>query len=363
MFPKLAHDLPELHEAREQLLNDTITETEYAQQAAIQRSRIMNFSYFWNNFGFVVCCGLSLAALVGVHANESVANNNWGYSVSVAVCTGFWIIFAIPWFLWEKKRPGPPLPKGENYLTFGFKQFWFAMKQVWKLKQTFYYLIAFFLLADGVSTQLTLVSIAQTQAVEFSATYNTYFLIVQGACAGSGCLGYYYLQKKFNLKTKTILQIVNFCCLLTAIWGTIGIWTDKIGFHNQWEFWLFSATYGFHFGPQFSYGQAMFAELVPRGREYLFFSLLGIVSKGSSWIGPFVASAIVDQSDNQWCSFAFVAVLIFVPFIGIFFINEDKSRLDCRAYLAQEATDLRKLSTASGIWEAKLSGEKISVSS
>lgn len=52
-------------------------------------------------------------------------------------------------------------------------------------------------------------------------------------------------------------------------------------------------------GPQFSYGQAFMAELVPRGREYMFFSLLGIVSKGSSWIGPIVCSAIVDANGNQ----------------------------------------------------------------
>lgn len=88
----------------------------------------------------------------------------------------------------------------------------------------------------------------------------------------------------------------------------------------------------------------MMAELVPHGREYLFFSLLGIVSKGSSWIGPIVCSAIVDQSGNQWCAFAFVAALIFVPFVGIFFISEEKSRLECREYLAREAVDLRKLS-------------------
>jgi MFS-type transporter involved in bile tolerance (Atg22 family) len=61
----------------------------------------------------------------------------------------------------------------------------------------------------------------------------------------------------------------------------IGIWTDKVGYHNLWEFWFFNAQYGFTMGAQFSYGQAFMAELVPRGREYMFFSLLGIVSKGS----------------------------------------------------------------------------------
>jgi MFS-type transporter involved in bile tolerance (Atg22 family) len=103
----------------------------------------------------------------------------------------------------------------------------------------------------------------------------------------------------------------------------------------------------------------MMAELVPRGREYLFFSLLGIVSKGSAWIGPIVSSAIVDASGNQWCSFPFVAALIFVPFVGIFFISEEKSRVECAAYLTREAIKLRKVDV-NMISETRVSDEKTS---
>jgi MFS-type transporter involved in bile tolerance (Atg22 family) len=78
-----------------------------------------------------------------------------------------------------------------------------------------------------------------------------------------------------------MLQATNFGSLLVAVWGMIGIWTTKVGYHNVWEFWFFNAQFGFTMGAQFSYGQAFMAELVPRGREYMFFSLLGIVSKGS----------------------------------------------------------------------------------
>jgi MFS-type transporter involved in bile tolerance (Atg22 family) len=307
------------------------------------RSKVMNMSYGWNNVGFTACGALSLAALAGIGANDSTAKNNWGYSVSVAVCTGFWIVLAIPWFLWEKKRPGPPLPKGDNYLTFGFKQTYFAAKQVWTLKQTFFYLIAFFLLADGIGTTITLVAIAQTQVVNFSATQNTYLIMVQGASCVFGVFGAYYIQRLFDLRTKTMLQVTNIGCVLVALWGMIGIWTSKVGYHNLWEFWLFNAQYGFTMGAQFSYGQAFMAELVPRGREYMFFSLLGIVSKGSAWIGPIVSSAIVDANGNDWTPFPFVAALILVPTVGICFISESKSQRECAEYLRREATSLRKL--------------------
>ena len=217
------------------------------------------------------------------------------------------------------------------------------MKQAWKLKQTFFYLIAFFLLADGIGTTLTLVAIAQTQVVQFSATENSYLITLQGGSAIVGVAAAYTFQRRFRIRTKTMLQFTNFGCLLLPLWGMIGIWTTKVGFHNLWEFWFFQAQYGFTLGAQFGYGQAFMAELVPRGREYMFFSLLGIVSKGSAWIGPIVSSAIVDHTGNQWTAFPWVAALTFVPFVGIFFISEVKSRKECAEYLAKEATDLRKM--------------------
>ncbi|KAI0127319.1 autophagy-related protein 22-like protein [Xylariales sp. AK1849] len=343
IFPKLAHDLPEVRHAHQELQSGAIDEDEYERRCSLARSQVMNLSYGWNNIGFTVCGALSLAALAGLHADDSVDQNNWGYSVAVAVCTGFWILLAIPWFLWEKRRPGPPVPKGDNYATFGFKQTWFAVKEAWTLKQTLFYLVAFFFLADGISTTWALVAIAQTQNVAFSATQNTYFILVQGASTAIGVFGAYYVQRLFNLRTKTILQVLNVGSCIVAIWGMLGIWTDKVGYHNQWEFWAFNAQFGFTFGAQFSYGQAFMADLVPRGREYMFFSLLGIVSKGSAWIGPIVSSVIVDKTGNQWTAFPFAAALIIVPTVGIFFISEKKGRMDCAEYLAREAHDLRKV--------------------
>ncbi|KAI9738152.1 MAG: hypothetical protein M1818_005581 [Claussenomyces sp. TS43310] len=347
IFPKLSHDLPEVRDAGEAHRAGRISNDEYEYRCSMARSKVMNYSYGWNNVGFTVCCALSLAALAGVGADNSTAQNNWGYSVAVAVCTGFWMVLAIPWFLWEKKRPGPRLPPGDNYLTFGFRQAFFAAKQAWALSQTLAYLIAFFLLADGISTTITLVSIVQTQVVVFSATENTYLIMVQGGSCIFGVFGAYYVQRFWRIRTKTVLQFTNFGCFLVCIWGMIGIWTTRLGYHNLWEFWLFNAVYGFTMGPQFSYGQAFMAELIPRGREYMFFSLLGIVSKGSAWIGPIVCSAIVDSNGNQWTAFPFAAALIFVPFIGIFFISETKSRKECAEYLVRESKSLRKVEMAS----------------
>jgi hypothetical protein len=47
--------------------------------------------------------------------------------------------------------------------------------------------------------------------------------------------------------------------------------------------------------------------------------------------------------------------LIFVPFVGIFFISEEKSRKECAEYLAREAADLRKVEVKVSEGETDLS--------
>lgn len=116
-------------------------------------------------------------------------------------------------------------------------------------------------------------------------------------------------------------------CLLDA-WGMIGIWTQKFGFHNDWEVWvrpvpippflppppprtsltiqqLYQAFYGLLVCPWYSYSQILISEVTPRGHEFLFFSLFSIIGKTSSFIGPLVSSAIIDASTHNNASMPF----------------------------------------------------------
>ena len=43
----------------------------------------------------------------------------------------------------------------------------------------------------------------------------------------------------------------------------------------------------------------MISEVTPRGKEFLFFSLFSIIGKTSSFIGPFISSAIIDDTGNN----------------------------------------------------------------
>lgn len=90
--------------------------------------------------------------LKGLKSDESTENNTKSFSVLIAFAGGIWALCAIPWFVLEKRRPGLDIPPGTNLLLIGFKQTWVALQECLKLKQTFLYLIFYFLMGDVLNT-------------------------------------------------------------------------------------------------------------------------------------------------------------------------------------------------------------------
>ena len=93
----------------------------------------------------------------------------------------------------------------------------------------------------------------------------------------------------------------------------------------------------------------MISEVTPRGKEFLFFSLFSIIGKTSSFIGPLVSSAIIDDSrnNNNSTPFYFLFALSCISFLLLFlFVDLKKSRLEQARFLDNEARLREKLAMA-----------------
>ena len=143
----------------------------------------------------------------------------------------------------------------------------------------------------------------------------------------------------FGLSTKVMFDAVMLGIILLDAWGMIGIWTQKFGFHNEWEFWLYQVFYGLFVCPWYSYSQIMISEVTPRGKEFLFFSLFSIMGKTSAFIGPIVSSAIIDASPSRNNSLPFYFLFglsILSMLLLVIFVDLKKSRREQEEFLAEE---------------------------
>ncbi|KZS89109.1 MFS general substrate transporter [Sistotremastrum niveocremeum HHB9708] len=327
LFPRLARNTPHSRALRLKLEDGKITPEEYEREESLEKNRISNISTMHSNIGYLFTLAINLSVLLPLAKNPRVDN------YTILLTNAYWTITGIWWFIYQQPRPGPKLPPGENYLTIGWKQIWRACRQYKELPYTFVYLFAFFLLADGLNTTGTLVSIVQNDKFSFSFLQNTYLGLAQAATSILSTAGFWYIQRYWKIKTKTMFVVTNIFTVLIPLWGMIGIWTNKIGFHNRWEFWAYNVVFGLFQAPYYAFSQTMMAELAPPGFDNMFFGLFGLSNRASSIIGPNVIQAIINDTGNNWDGFPFLFGLCLAASLVIFFwVDVPKGRRDAIAF-------------------------------
>ncbi|KAF9458495.1 MFS general substrate transporter [Collybia nuda] len=326
-FPRLARNTAHARATREKYEAGETTLEDFEREESLEKNRISNISTTHSNIGYIVTLCLNLSILLPLKDNPKV--NNY----TLVLTNVYWVVVGIWWFIFQQPRPGPPVPKGESYLTIGWKQIWQALKQYKKLPYTFIYLFAFFLLADGLNTTGTLVSICQNDKFSFSFLQNTYLGLAQAITSTMSTLGFWYIQRYYKLSTKKMFVVTNVVTMMIPLWGMIGIWTTKLGFHNAWEFWAYNIVFGLFQAPYYAFSQTMMAELTPPGFDNMFFGLFGLSNRASSMIGPNVIQAIIDKSGSNWMGFPFLFALCVCASLVIWFgIDVTKGRRDAVAW-------------------------------
>lgn len=176
-FPGLARNTKEMKDKAEAYAAGAITRDEYNFADTMMRSRLSNIAFYIQSVAELVILAIIIGVMFGLNVNGSEANNNWGLSVLIAFATGVWVLVSLPWFFLEKRRPGQD-PGKRGILLAGVWQLWHAMRQIWQLKQSFLYLIGYFLLGDSLNTTVTVIATLQNSVVAYNSLQLTYLLIV-----------------------------------------------------------------------------------------------------------------------------------------------------------------------------------------
>ncbi|KAH9003152.1 MFS general substrate transporter [Lactarius hatsudake] len=330
-FPGLARNLPEVQESADEAKRGLKLSDDHSLFESLARNRVSNISFAISSAGEIIILAIMVGILKALDADASPENNTKAFSVLIAFSGGVWLLCAIPWFIFEKRRPGLALPPGTSFVTIGFKQAYVALRECLRLKQTF--------LGDVLNTTVTVIGTLQNSVVAYSTLQLTLLLLVGIVTQGLGIYIFWLVQKKYNITTKTMLIFNVFWILVLTAWGLAGVRTNKIGFKHVWEIWWYQVFYGMMVCPWYAYSQTMISEVSPLPQMFLFFALFSVVGKTSAFIGPFVSEAIISASNNNDnMPFAFLFGLGLFSTIFLFMVDVKKSRIECEEFVEAEAT-------------------------
>lgn len=313
-----------------------VADDEKSVQSSVRLAKLDNASSYISTRGFIIGYLAAIIVLAMCALFLFLAGNAFfNLQICVAFCGVWWLGFAVLPLVHLKRRPGPRLPAGTNYMTFSWRKVINTLGKCRRLPVTFWYLLCFFFFSDGYSTQgQVAVIFART---EMNVPYEKLIIavLISPVASVAGNYFFYYLQRWARLSSKAILIIQLGLMGLIPVYGTMGIFTTKIGMHNQWEIYAFSTVYGFLIGSVQSYSRVIFSELIPPGDESEFFSLYAITDKGSSWLGPLVQSLMYNLTGNSRFGMVVLVLMIWAPIpVIVCLVDMSRGIRDAQAFHA-----------------------------
>ncbi|KAF8485833.1 autophagy-related protein 22-like protein [Russula ochroleuca] len=167
-IPGVVRNLPEVQASADEEKKGLKSLDEHFRFESLARNRISNISLAVSSAVEVLILPSMVGILKALKSDTSVENNTKAFNVLLSFCGGVLLLCAIPWFIVEKRRPGLVLPPGSSLATIGFKQTLFSLRECFRLKQTFLYLVYYFLMGDVLNTTMTVIATLQNGVVSYS---------------------------------------------------------------------------------------------------------------------------------------------------------------------------------------------------
>lgn len=210
-------------------------------------------------------------------------------------------------------------------------------REMRKLRNTFWYLAAWFLLSDAFTT-------ITSTAVLFAKTtllLPPKALIVVGLLtpmAGIvGSLLWPRLQRMLRFSNQGILLTLILLASFVPLYGCLGflpIFKGKPigGLVTAHELYVLAVYFGSLYGAFQAYARAVFAELIPVGEEARWYGLFSITDKSSSFLGPLIVGLIADATGNIRYAFFFLLFMMLAACLPLLVVNVPQGRKDAEAY-------------------------------
>ena len=248
-----------------------------------------------------------------------------GMAVRICILTAgiWWGGFALITFKNLKRRkPDREAPEGKNLVAAGIGELIETFRELFGLKHTLMFLIAYLLYNDGIQTVITSSSIFISQelfiakGVEVDNSALIIAFLIAQIVAFIGALAFERIAHFTNAKIAIIVSLV--------IWSAIVIYA--YGFlYTLTQAYIMSGVIGFVLGGSQALSRSLFSKMIPNGRESAFFGIYEISERGTSWLGPVVFGFVAQMTDSYRPAILALIVFFVVGSVILLFTNTDKA--------------------------------------
>lgn len=273
--------------------------------------------------------GLISTVLVGAFTGEMEISNMENLLFVGPITGTFFLIAAIPTFLWVKERGrAKELPQGESYITIGFKRLSTTMKEITDFRDLVVFLVSVFFAMAGLAIVIAFAFIYGDQVIHWEGSTLKYMFIITQITAAAGAVLFGYIQDRIGAKITFNLTLILWIVTVIFIWAT----NDLTAFLNNvlgtsWEpqyvFLVVGSLAGLGLGSTQSASRAIVGIFSPESKSAEFFGFWGLSGKLAAIVGLLAVGAL-----QLWLGLR-TAVLIcslffLLALIANMFVNEKR---------------------------------------
>ncbi|RPD54615.1 MFS general substrate transporter [Lentinus tigrinus ALCF2SS1-6] len=214
-------------------------------------------------------------------------------------------------------------------------------REIKRLRNTFVYLAAWFLLSDGFTTITSTALLFAKTTLHMPASS----LIVIGALTPTagilGSLAWPVIQRRLGWSNLRVLVVLVVMASAIPAYGCLGFLpvfqrsSVKFGgLTTPGEMYVLAVYFGSVYGAFQGYARAFYAEFIPPGEEARWYGLFSITDKSSSFVGPLIVGLIADTTGNIRYAFFFLVFMIWSAVPILMSVNVERGRDDAQRYTA-----------------------------
>ena len=225
--------------------------------------------------GGIICLIIVLAMIMLNPGNTLIVR------FSLVFTAVYFIIFALPAFLWIKEEPNPQEKGGESYFQIAFDRIKTTLRSVKNFKEFIKFMVSLLIYNDGIIAALDFASIIGLVLFGMTSESMIIFVIIVQFTNVIGAYVYGRASEKTGIKKSLVESLV---LMIVAVVGMMFIQTTT-------AFYIVGALAGYAMAGVQMLSRTMVSVFAPEGKSAEFYGFFSLTGRTSSIIGPLVMGA------------------------------------------------------------------------
>ena len=286
--------------------------------------KISGFGWALGYIGGLLAAGFTLIVL-----GEATADNFERIRWVGPFAAGFFLVAAIPTFLWLKER-GVPKPHGVSYRKIAQQRILGTFHELRYFKDLSVFLVSLLFSMAGVYIIIAFAFIYGAQVIGWDESVRNIMFIIVQVTAAAGAIGFGFLQDKLGAKHTYQMTLALWVAAIVAIWATPALteWLNQ-QFGWQWQaqhlFLVVGCLAGLSLGSSQSASRALVGVFSPLEKSAEFFGFWGLANKLAGVLGIVMLGVLQTliglQASILLCVGLFIAAMLIC--VGV---NERRGR-------------------------------------